>query len=103
MASEISGALAKPVGGQEFDEDELNEELEQLEQEELDKELTEVSVGDLELDESAMPAAPKGLFLLLVRIPMTRVDVGKPSLMPVPAQAETDEDRQLQELMESMQ
>jgi len=72
MASEISGALAKPVGGQEFDEDELNEELEQLEQEELDKELTEVSVGDLELDESAMPAAPKG----------------KPSLMPVPAQGE---------------
>jgi len=119
-------------------QDELNAELEELEQEEMDKEvivatfaspvavssrthaslpclpclvsrfltlfsqLTEVSVGDLELDETAMPAAPKGLCRCLVPS-LTHVDVGKPILMPAPAQAEDEEDRQLQELMESMQ
>uniref|UniRef100_U6CSL6 Charged multivesicular body protein 4b n=1 Tax=Neovison vison TaxID=452646 RepID=U6CSL6_NEOVI len=40
LAEEISTAISKPVGfGEEFDEDELMAELEELEQEELDKEL----------------------------------------------------------------
>ena len=40
VANEISNAISQPVGfGMEFDEDELNEELERLEQEELDSQL----------------------------------------------------------------
>ncbi|XP_064447139.1 LOW QUALITY PROTEIN: charged multivesicular body protein 4b-like [Mirounga angustirostris] len=44
LAEEISTAISKPVGfGEEFDEDELMAELEELEQEELDKNLLEIS------------------------------------------------------------
>jgi charged multivesicular body protein 4 len=40
LANEISEAISQPVGfGNEFDEDELNQELEDLEQEELDQQL----------------------------------------------------------------
>ncbi|XP_044929710.1 charged multivesicular body protein 4b-like [Mustela nigripes] len=44
LARELSTAISKPVGyGEGFDEDELMAELEELEQEELDKNLLEVS------------------------------------------------------------
>uniref|UniRef100_A0A8C9S252 Charged multivesicular body protein 4b-like n=1 Tax=Scleropages formosus TaxID=113540 RepID=A0A8C9S252_SCLFO len=47
QAQEISDAISKPVGfGEEFDEDELMAELEELEQEELDRNLLEI--GDSE-------------------------------------------------------
>ncbi|GAA6095677.1 charged multivesicular body protein 4b isoform X2 [Tachysurus ichikawai] len=43
LAQEISDAISKPVGfSEEFDEDELLAELEELEQEELDKNLLEI-------------------------------------------------------------
>ncbi|CAB1336253.1 unnamed protein product [Coregonus sp. 'balchen'] len=43
LAQEISDAISKPVGfGDEFDEDELLAELDELEQEELDKNLLEI-------------------------------------------------------------
>ncbi|XP_070696889.1 charged multivesicular body protein 4b-like isoform X2 [Pempheris klunzingeri] len=43
VAQEISDVISRPIGfGQEFDEDELMAELEELEQEELDKNLLEV-------------------------------------------------------------
>lgn len=43
LAQEISDAISKPVGfGEDYDEDELMAELEELEQEELDKNLLEV-------------------------------------------------------------
>nr|XP_033770674.1 charged multivesicular body protein 4b [Geotrypetes seraphini] len=43
LAQEISDAISKPVGfGEDFDEDELMAELEELEQEELDKNLLEI-------------------------------------------------------------
>ncbi|KAB5567721.1 hypothetical protein PHYPO_G00236130 [Pangasianodon hypophthalmus] len=43
LAQEISDAISKPVGfGEEFDEDELLAELEELEQEELDNTLLEI-------------------------------------------------------------
>ncbi|KAF3827159.1 hypothetical protein GH733_002645 [Mirounga leonina] len=45
LAEEISTAISKPVGfGEEFDEDELMAELEELEQEELDKNLLEIKL-----------------------------------------------------------
>ncbi|NP_998622.1 charged multivesicular body protein 4c [Danio rerio] len=44
LAQEISDAISRPVGfGEEFDEDELMAELEELEQEELDKDLLQIS------------------------------------------------------------
>ncbi|XP_020338991.1 charged multivesicular body protein 4b-like [Oncorhynchus kisutch] len=47
LAQEISDAISKPVGfGEEFDEDDLLAELEELEQEELDKNLLEITGTD---------------------------------------------------------
>ncbi|XP_071401225.1 charged multivesicular body protein 4b-like, partial [Centroberyx affinis] len=55
LAQEISDAISKPVGfGEDFDEDELMAELEELEQEELDKNLLEV--GDTE--DVPLPSVP---------------------------------------------
>ncbi len=49
LANEISEAISQPVGlGVDFDEDELNQELEDLEQEELDAKLLDTGV-DLNL------------------------------------------------------
>jgi charged multivesicular body protein 4 len=45
LANEISDAISQPVGfGAEFDEDELNQELEDLEQEELDAKLLDTGI-----------------------------------------------------------
>lgn len=45
LANEISDAISQPVNfGAEFDEDELNEELEMLEQEELDAKLLDTGI-----------------------------------------------------------
>ena len=56
LANEISDAISQPVNfGVEFDEDELNEELELLEQQELDEMLLEKgAVNDL----SEAPSVP---------------------------------------------
>lgn len=56
VAREISDAISNPVAfGQDIDEDELEKELEELEQEELDKEL--LGVGPVADD---LPAVPQG-------------------------------------------
>ncbi|KAJ3054782.1 ESCRT-III subunit protein snf7 [Rhizophlyctis rosea] len=90
LANEISDAISQPVNfGVEFDEDELNEELELLEQEELDAKLLDtgagVSVGSLpEVPDTAVPA------------------IAQPP-RPVRTQAlTTDEDAELAELKASM-
>nr|XP_023669185.1 charged multivesicular body protein 4b-like isoform X1 [Paramormyrops kingsleyae] len=47
LAQEISDAISKPVGfGEEFDEDELMAELEELEQEELDQKMLQIGYSD---------------------------------------------------------
>ncbi|XP_055707658.1 charged multivesicular body protein 4c isoform X2 [Phlebotomus papatasi] len=52
IATEISDAISNPVSfGQDIDEDELEKELEELEQEELDKELLGVGPSATELPE----------------------------------------------------
>ncbi|KAJ8264840.1 hypothetical protein COCON_G00139390 [Conger conger] len=63
LAQEISDLISKPIGfGEEFDEDELLAELEELEQEELDKNLLEIrSTGDIPLPnvpDSSLPSRP---------------------------------------------
>ncbi|KAM3921814.1 charged multivesicular body protein 4b [Leptodactylus fuscus] len=63
LADEISQAISKPVGiGEDFDEDELMAELEELEQEELDKNLLEVhgpeNVPLPNVPASCLPAKP---------------------------------------------
>jgi charged multivesicular body protein 4A/B len=68
LANEISQAISEPVGfGTEFDEDELNAELEQLEQEELDAKL--LDVGPIQLNAPSVPsAAVPGMLCFLFRL-----------------------------------
>ncbi|XP_017284762.1 charged multivesicular body protein 4b [Kryptolebias marmoratus] len=63
LAQEISDVISRPVGfGEEFDEDELLTELEELEQEELDKNLLEIAgTEDVPLPSvpsTSLPAKP---------------------------------------------
>nr|XP_019966138.1 PREDICTED: charged multivesicular body protein 4b-like [Paralichthys olivaceus] len=63
LAQEISDAISRPVGfGEDFDEDELMAELEDLEQEELDKNLLEIQgAEDVPLPSvpsTSLPARP---------------------------------------------
>ncbi|KAF6087647.1 charged multivesicular body protein 4B [Phyllostomus discolor] len=72
LAEEISTAISKPVGfGEEFDEDELMAELEELEQEELDKNLLEISGPETvplpNVPSIAIPSKPSEYFLSRVR------------------------------------
>ncbi|XP_031619809.1 charged multivesicular body protein 4b-like [Contarinia nasturtii] len=55
LAREISEAISTPMGGYDIDDDELEKELEELEQEELDKELLNVDKTAHEL-----PDVPSG-------------------------------------------
>lgn len=58
IANEISDAISNPVGfGQDVDDDELMAELEDLEQEELDKQLLEVSHGPTADELPSVPTA----------------------------------------------
>uniref|UniRef100_A0A8C9S2N6 Charged multivesicular body protein 4b-like n=2 Tax=Scleropages formosus TaxID=113540 RepID=A0A8C9S2N6_SCLFO len=71
QAQEISDAISKPVGfGEEFDEDELMAELEELEQEELDRNLLEI--GDSE--NVPLPSVPSTS--LPSRPGMSKLEVG---------------------------
>ncbi|XP_072371388.1 charged multivesicular body protein 4b [Scyliorhinus torazame] len=63
LAQEISDAISKPVGfGEDFDEDELMAELEELEQEELDKNLLEIGGAENvplpNVPSTSLPATP---------------------------------------------
>jgi charged multivesicular body protein 4A/B len=63
LANEISEAISQPVGfGTEFDEDELNQELEDLEQEELDSKLLDSGTTDLNLPN--VPTSMPGILCL---------------------------------------
>ncbi|XP_065103577.1 charged multivesicular body protein 4c [Paramisgurnus dabryanus] len=58
LAQEISDAISRPVGfGEEFDEDDLLAELEELEQEELDKNLLEIG-GTEDVPLPSVPSNP---------------------------------------------
>uniref|UniRef100_A0A673IAJ4 Charged multivesicular body protein 4Bb n=1 Tax=Sinocyclocheilus rhinocerous TaxID=307959 RepID=A0A673IAJ4_9TELE len=58
LAQEISDAISRPVGfGEECDEDELLAELEELEQEELDKNLLEIG-GTEDVSLPSVPSNP---------------------------------------------
>ncbi|XP_058799374.1 charged multivesicular body protein 4b [Phymastichus coffea] len=62
VAKEISDAISNPVAfGQDVDEDELEKELEELEQEELDKELLGIQTTDElpAVPATALPAVPE--------------------------------------------
>ncbi|KAJ3253738.1 ESCRT-III subunit protein snf7 [Borealophlyctis nickersoniae] len=90
LANEISDAISQPVNfGVEFDEDELTEELELLEQEEMDAKLLDVG-GTVSVGE-------------LPEVPSTNVPaIAQP---PRPARAQTltdDEDAEFAELKASM-
>jgi len=92
LANEVSSAISQPVGfGIEFDEDELNNELEALEQEEMDNKL---------LNANNIPVKT---------VPVKTVPVKKPSLATPaktnarpPPELEEDPDDELEELRSSM-
>ncbi|KAJ1955628.1 ESCRT-III subunit protein snf7 [Dipsacomyces acuminosporus] len=83
LANEVSEAISQPqLFGTELDEDELNAELEELEQEELDKQLLNADRVPV-----ALPKTPSGA----VRQPQQQQQ-----------QIEEEEDDELAELRESM-
>ncbi|KAJ3107130.1 ESCRT-III subunit protein snf7 [Phlyctochytrium planicorne] len=87
LANELSEAISQPVtNGFEFDEDELNEELELLEQEELDAKLLDTGL-------TSAPAVPTQ------ELPTHVPAVAQP---PRPVRQAEDEDAELAELRASM-
>ncbi|KAJ2396133.1 ESCRT-III subunit protein snf7 [Coemansia sp. RSA 2559] len=90
LANEISDAISQPqLFGAELDDDELNAELEELEQEELDKKLL-----DAEHAPVVLPNAP-------VRLHEPQQQRQRQQQQQ-PASAVSDEDDELAELRESM-
>lgn len=118
LANEISDAISQPVGfGVEFDEEELNQELEELEQESLDEKLLgaekESGVG---VGVGALPSVPStvpgrfsnqlSVFSLLffqTRLPYRSfLAIAQPPRPVKVAAKEDDEDAELAELRASM-
>lgn len=81
IADEINIAISQPLGSTMFDEDELNAELEELEQEELDKQLLDIRAPSVPVGAKVAPVAA----------------TTKAAAVPV-----VDEDAELRALEESM-
>ncbi len=92
IANEISDAIAQPLGGEVFDEDELLNELEELEQSSLDEQL----LGLESTPAQKMPSAPtRGIFLHIIFItPLAPVAAQR-----APVMSEEDELKQLEASM----
>ncbi|TPX30292.1 hypothetical protein SmJEL517_g06120 [Synchytrium microbalum] len=89
LANEISDAISQPVGyGMEFDDDELNQELDELEQLELDEKLLDTSSPQANINNA--PAVPN-----------TIPAIAQPP-RPARVQVQDDEDAELAELKASM-
>ncbi|KAI9007229.1 Snf7-domain-containing protein [Gaertneriomyces semiglobifer] len=93
LANEISEAISQPVNfGVEYDEDQLNEELELLEQEDLDARLLDTAGVGAELDVEAAPSVPSAAVPAIAQPPR-----------PTRAQrVQSDEDKELEELRAAM-
>ncbi len=104
LAKEISEAISQPVNfGFEFDDDELAEELELLEQEELDNKLLGDGVGDL----GAAPSVPSqpipGMLTVFVcKRVLIETAIAQPPRPTRVQVTEDDEDAELAELKASM-
>jgi len=85
IATEIEGAIAQPLGGVMFDEDELDAELEALEQESLDQQLLNISAPP-----SSLPAVQQSQ------------QPAKVAASAPPSQVQIDEDAELRALEDSM-
>lgn len=111
LANEISDAISQPVGfGVEFDEEELNAELEELEQEALDEKLLETGKGE---QVGALPSVPSAVpgAISFAQPSRHRKSIGLTPSSPAIAQPprpvkvaahEDDEDAELAELKASM-
>eukprot|EP01116_Phalansterium_solitarium_P003312 TRINITY_DN14137_c0_g1_i1.p1 TRINITY_DN14137_c0_g1~~TRINITY_DN14137_c0_g1_i1.p1 ORF type:complete len:221 (+),score=31.18 TRINITY_DN14137_c0_g1_i1:143-805(+) len=86
LATEISDAISQPLGGEVYDEDELLNELEELEQESLDEQF----LGGL----NKAPAVPSG------KLPVAATP--SPAAAPSKSKAQVDEDAELAALEASM-
>ena len=100
LANEISDAISQPVNfGAEFDEDELNEELELLEQQELDEMLLERgSASDIRAAPSVPSTEMPGMFSQTLK----KLAIAKPPRPTKAKPAADDEDAELAELRASM-
>ncbi|KNC96164.1 ESCRT-III subunit protein SNF7 [Spizellomyces punctatus DAOM BR117] len=94
LANEISEAISQPVNfGVEFDEEELNEELELLEQEDLDARLLDTAGVGVDLGQvEAAPAVPK------IAVPAIAQPPRPTRAQPV----QSEEDAELEELRAAM-
>jgi len=88
VASEIETAIAQPLGGVMFDEDDLEAELEALEQESLDQQLLSINAPSSALPTTAVAAAPQTAKVSAAAAP--------------PSQHQIDEDAELRALEDSM-
>ena len=113
LANEISDAISQPVGmGMEFDEDELNQELDELEQLELDEKLLDTSAPQANIDHA--PSVPNTLpgKLLGPKLSSSRATLWLTNLSmciaiaqpprPARVQIQDEEDAELAELKASM-
>jgi len=99
IANEINDAISKPVGfGMEFDDDELNAELDVLEQEQIDSKLMDIpSTG------AAVKVAPKANKSPVAKAPAAQKEIKFPEApSTIPKKSETDEEKELRELQASM-
>ncbi|KAJ1336721.1 hypothetical protein BSLG_007040 [Batrachochytrium salamandrivorans] len=100
LANEISDAISQPVGfGTEFDEDELNEELELMEQEALDAQLLDTGVDintSPAVPTTAVPGKPHIVFSIFFFVTIAQAP------RPIKKHAVDEEDAELAELQASM-
>jgi len=114
IANEINDAIAKPVGfGLEFDDDELNTELDELEQEQIDSKLMDIPA-------TGVPVKPNAAKTPAAKTPAAKTPAAKAPAAKVPAnktadlafpdapsgapkkQETDDEEKELRELQASM-
>jgi len=84
QANEISQAIGQPIDGQEFDDEELLGELNELEELDLEEQMLSEPGASLDMPDAAMPSAPKG------------------GLQPAKAAEEDEDEKALRELEASL-
>jgi charged multivesicular body protein 4A/B len=100
LANEISEAISQPVGfGAEFDEDELNQELEDLEQEELDEKLLDTGI---DMAPSVPSSSIPGICCFTLGIPSSKTAIAQAPRPVKKAAVADDVDDELAALQASM-
>jgi hypothetical protein len=102
LANEVSDAIAQPLGV-DYDEDELNKELEDLEQETLNEKLSEIDDSKQRTRNKLGLATGCWPFRLVPELGNLPPVAAKPGLAAKPVRALDDEEAQLNALAMEMQ